>query len=93
MPEQLTQVNAWLRLAMPDATPGWREVVGAVLIVLMLVCFYSVVNGATRQAELHRRTNAAQADAESYCRAMPDRRDRDSCMVRVGVEPEDGDKP
>jgi len=83
----------WHRLALPEPTPTWLQVAGAVLIVVMLACFYRVVNASAQHAQRQHRVDTAQADARAYCRTLPDARDRDSCAVRLGVAPADDDTP
>ena len=77
---------AWVRQAMAESPPTWREMAGAALIVVMLVSFYSVVSGAARQAEANHRVDAAQAEAALYCRGLPSQRERANCMVQLGVD-------
>ncbi len=79
------QMPSWRELVMAEPMPTWLRVAGAALIVLMLVCFYRVVDASVQHARQQHHSAAVQADARSYCRSMPDARDRDSCAAQLGV--------
>ena len=83
------QALPWHRLPAQMPRLAWLEIAGAVLILFMLVCFYQVVSGAVQHADVHRRTDVAQAEAESRCREMPEQSNRESCLARLGIEPDE----
>lgn len=67
--------------------PGWLGGVLALLLFGLLGLFHQVVRSAMQQGELRREATALQTAALFRCKALHERRARESCLLRLNATP------
>ena len=64
----------------------WFAFAGSLVVVGMLVLFYSVVSGAVQAGELRRKAQASQTTATLRCNALPNWSDKNDCLKEMGTK-------
>ena len=64
----------------------WFALAASLVVVGMLVLFYSVVSGAVQAGELRRQAQVTQTTAMLRCNALPNWNDTKDCLKEVGTK-------
>jgi hypothetical protein len=67
----------------------WSTSVAAVLLVGLLALFHQVVRGAVRLGDARREATALHNAALFRCKALTERRPRESCLHQLDAAPPD----